>query len=211
MIFNKDYFEKVFQKDGAWGYETSEYERLKYRRQLEAIQRHCPAPQYILEIGCAEGKYTRMVAEAFPKATIVGVDISHIAVERARQKCSGCPNIDLLEADIVELLVENQLPAHRFDIIIQSECLYYLFPRLLLQMKLVSYLKNLARALSAEGILVTSNGLIGVTRGVMGIYYLMLGRLCNQEYSANFREWNEFRNKYVAYDLKIFRASYRAL
>ncbi len=205
MIFNKDYFEKVFDKESPWGYSTSEYEKKKYLRQLEAIVRCCREPKNILEAGCAEGIHTAMIAQAFPGARILCVDIATQAIERAKKTCDCFKNVELMEGDIIELFSRGKLPSHKFDVIVQSECLYYLFPTLLFRMDLVSYLRGMARTLTDEGIFVTSNGINAVTRNVMGIYYLILKRYCAPVFSAQYREWNEYRNKHVTYDLRVFR------
>lgn len=205
MIFDKRYFEKVFARDGAWGYPVSEYEKTKYSRQLEALQKYCLQPKSILEIGCAEGIHTAMIAEAFPEAKILCVDISHTAIERAEENCEGCQNIELVEADVIELLKEGKLPRKAFDIIIQSESLYYLFPRLLLRMDLVRYFREMASTLKDEGIFLTTNGITVATKYIMDLYYLILRRFYIPVFSAKYREWNEFRNKYMTYDLRIFR------
>ena len=205
MIFNKRYFEKVFARDSTWGYSLCEYEQKKYSRQLEAIKQCCPQPKNILEVGCAEGIHTAMLAQAFPEAKILCMDISRIAIERAKKNCERYGNVALMEADIIELLKEGKLPAKTFDVIIQSECLYYLFPTLLLRMRLVSYFGGIARTLKDDGIFVTSNGINIISRYVMGIYYLILKNFCAPVFTAKYREWNEFRKKHTAYDLRAFR------
>ena len=205
MIFNKRYFEKVFARDSPWGYSSCEYEQKKYSRQLEAIRQCCRQPKNILEVGCAEGIHTAMLAQAFPEAKILCMDISHIAIERAKKNCECYGNVALMEADIIELLKEGKLPAKTFDVIIQSECLYYLFPTLLLRMRLVSYFGGIARTLKDDGIFVTANGIDIISRYVMGIYYLILKKFCAPVFTAKYREWNEFRKKYMAYDLRVFR------
>lgn len=204
MIFGKRYFEKVFARSSPWGYDTSEYENAKYQRQLEAIKRYSPAPKSILEIGCAEGIHTRMLAEAFPEAKVLALDICGLAIERAKECCCSFPNIELVEGDIIELFRKDRLGCNRFDIIIQSESLYYLFPGLLLKMGLGNYFRGMAYALKEKGILVTANGLNVVTNFVMGTYYLALKRYCRSLHSAKYREWNEFRRKYVTYELRVF-------
>ncbi|MDP2931213.1 MAG: class I SAM-dependent methyltransferase [Chloroflexota bacterium] len=205
-MFNKEYFERVFEKGNSWGYGACEYEAVKYARQLDIIRRFYPQPERILEIGCAEGAHTLMLLQAFPEARVMGIDISRLAVERARQNCAGCSNAELVEADIIELLRHGELPPAAFDVIIQSESLYYLFPRLLVQMNLVSYLRNMTRSLKSGGIFVTANGINIITRGVMGTYYSVLGKFCNPLYAAKYREWNEFRQQRLTYDVRVFQA-----
>lgn len=202
MIFDKKHFNRVFEKEG-WGYSTSEYEQVKYARQLEAIKKWSPQPERILEIGCAEGLFTSMLAEAFPNARILGLDFSNLAMTKARENCT-CRNIELLEADIIETFRQRKLPG-KFDVIVQSESLYYLFPRLLTQWFLFGYFRQLSGALKASGIFLTTNGISSVTRYLMELYYTIIKRDCHPVHSAQYTEWNEFRNKQFTYDLKVFR------
>lgn len=204
MIFNKQYFEKVFEKPGAWGYSASGYEKTKYLRQLEAIKKCCPRPKRILEVGCAEGIHTAMIAGMFPEARVLCVDISCRAIERAKKTCGDNSNIELVEADIVELL--KKMPERSFDIIIQSECLYYLFPRFLLERRMLSYFRDVAATMNTGGIFVTANGMSLVTRMVMGMYYRILKRSCTPVFHEEYRDWNELRKKYITYDIRVFRA-----
>ncbi|MFH0914135.1 MAG: methyltransferase domain-containing protein [Chloroflexota bacterium] len=84
-MFNKDYFEKVFQKADPWEYGRSGYERANHRRQLEAVKLLYPQPGQFLEIGCAEGVFTALLANAFPQASVLGIDLSRVAVARAKE------------------------------------------------------------------------------------------------------------------------------
>ncbi len=60
-----EYLEDKFAKPDPWRYSTSDYEQLKYERQLDAIKDRSPNPQRMLEIGSAEGAYTLKLARQF--------------------------------------------------------------------------------------------------------------------------------------------------
>lgn len=205
MIFNKGYFEKVFEKGAAWGYSTSSYERVKYARQLEVMKRFAPGAKGILEVGCAEGIHTAMMAAAFPAAKICCVDISLTALQKARVTCQDYANLGLVEGDIIELVKRRYFAPGSFDIVVQSECLYYLFPKLAVSLNLYRYLRDMAGLLSQDGIFVTANGISGATGCVMPVYYAVLRRFCDRVYDGKHREWNDYRNKYMTYELKVFR------
>lgn len=204
MIFDKEYFEKVFEKRG-WGEPTSAYERVKYIRQMEAIKQQCRQPQQILEIGCAEGIFTHMLAQTFPQARILAVDISTQAINRARETCQSRGNVHFLEADIVEVFHRGELPGGAFDAIIQSESLYYLFPRMLMRRTLLSYFRGMTLTLKDSGIFLTSNGIGFPSNHLMNIYYYILKRSCMLDYDIRYTEWNAFRKKYLTYDVKVFK------
>jgi tRNA G46 methylase TrmB len=44
-----------------------------------------------------------MLARVFPEASILGIDISKTAVKRAKENCKCCQNVNIIEADIIEL------------------------------------------------------------------------------------------------------------
>lgn len=206
LKFDKKYFDKAFATEDPWRYSLSEYERNKYLRQLEAIRKFCPRPQSVLEIGCAEGVFTALLADAFPRTEITGVDISPTAIERAREKYKNVPNAEFVEADAVQFFLGGLLPHQRFDVIVQSESLHYIFVRLFFQRKLRSYLKGISDRLNKGGIFVTSNGINIQTRFMLLISYCILGKLCQPVLTAGYREWSDFRHRHIRYDLKVFRA-----
>lgn len=203
MVFSKNYFNNVFKNEG-WHYSTSEYERVKYLRQIEAIKQWGPQPGRILEIGCAEGIFTLQLARTFPEAVITGVDFSSLALQKARENCCRSSNLEFLEGDIIDIFRQKKLSSGQFDVVIQSESLYYLFTRLLMKKFLAGYFNQLVGMLNDGGIFLTSNGISGVTKYLLEIYYWILKKDCDLVYSAQYREWNDLRKKHFTYDLKVF-------
>jgi SAM-dependent methyltransferase len=117
-LFSRGYFERLYRRrPDPWGYQTSSYELEKYRRTLELLPKR--GYSRILEVGCSEGAFTKMLEPL--GAAILGVDISAIAIERARVRCADCPNIKFRVEDIVKGELEGP-----FDLIFCSEVLYYL-------------------------------------------------------------------------------------
>lgn len=110
-------FEAVYALKGdPWRYEISRYEQEKYRDTIANL----PPCSRVLEVGCAEGAFTQMLAQRAEDVT--GVDISPTAVLRARKKCLKFENIRFLHLDIEF----GELPFASFDLIVCSEVLYYL-------------------------------------------------------------------------------------
>jgi tRNA1(Val) A37 N6-methylase TrmN6 len=204
MIFSKKYFEERFKEEDPWKYFSSAYENRKYVRQIEVIKQYLPHSQSILEIGCAEGVHTLMLAREFPEASILGIDISKTAVERAKQNCKYCRNVNIIEVDVMELFKQDCIPENTFDVIIQSESLHYLFPKLFIHLNLIRYLEFITKIMKNKGIFVTSNQISIRTRAIMGIYYLILKHLCRLVHNSKHKEWNDFRHKYLTYYLKVF-------
>ncbi len=123
------YFNLRFRREDPWNYETSPYERRKYALKLAILprKREGPKPPYrrALDLGCAEGLFTRRLVEEGVAAQAVGVDVSSRALARAREKSVGLP-LEYHEMDIAEAL-----PDGTYDLVFCSEVLYYLgYPRL---------------------------------------------------------------------------------
>lgn len=109
------YFERLYARDpDPWRFASSDYERDKYAATLAALPDRRFASGF--EIGCSIGVLTRQLADRCD--TLLGVDVSDIALDQARQRCPGVAfaNMDL----------RSQWPEGRFDLILFSEVLYYL-------------------------------------------------------------------------------------
>ncbi|MDB5461458.1 MAG: hypothetical protein JWO72_3199, partial [Caulobacteraceae bacterium] len=98
----------------------------------------------VLELGCAEGHFTRLLAPTSKR--VLAMDISQTAVARARQRCRDLPNTDFRCLD----LAREPLPG-TFDLVVCSEVLYYLGSRL------PRALANISKCLKPGGLLVTTN------------------------------------------------------
>lgn len=51
----------------------------------------------------------------------------------------------------------------------------------------------------------TANGWNPLADLVMNDYYAELRKFCVPEPSSKYKEWNEFRERYVTYNLRVFR------
>lgn len=107
----------VVKKD-PWNYRSSELEQRKYRDILSVLP--SGSLERVLEIGCAEGEFTRMLAPRV--GSLLALDSSPTALGRARK-------LDLPSVDFRELNISREDPAGHFDLIIASEVLYYLGSR----------------------------------------------------------------------------------
>lgn len=141
------YFEYLYaQKPDPWACATRDYELRKYERTLEAIPRAWT--KNVLEIGCGEGVFSRMLA---PRASsLLGVDVSESALVRGRDRCSDQPNVIFARMDVVE----EALPSG-FTLIVAAEVLYYLGAS---RRKYDRVCGKILDALEPNGHLVTVNG-----------------------------------------------------
>ena len=114
--FGRHHFEALFASGAdPWRY-TTPYEAKKYEQTLSLL----PAGriQRALEIGCAEGHFTDVLATRVE--ALVAADISAIAIERAAARCRERPNVSFARVDVVR----DPLPGDN-DLIVCSEMLYF--------------------------------------------------------------------------------------
>jgi 2-polyprenyl-3-methyl-5-hydroxy-6-metoxy-1,4-benzoquinol methylase len=132
--WSRGYFERRFAERDPWSYETSEYERTKYRRTLETMP--ALARAHVLEVGCAEGVFTACLAER--GAHVLAVDICASALLRAQHRCAAWAGLRFACLDISSAPVRGS-----FDLVLCAEVLYYLHQRGLCKARdrLVSRLK----------------------------------------------------------------------
>src|SRR5215213_7823909 len=118
MRFSREYFEDIYaQSLDPFNYETSSYERDKYKRTLEIL----PHGRYhrALEVGCSIGVFTGMLAPLCDE--LVAVDIAETAVAVTRERVANLPNVCVERRTLPE-----ETPEGPFDLIVASEVLYYL-------------------------------------------------------------------------------------
>lgn len=137
------YWETVFDRVDPWGY-RNDYESEKYRQTLDLI--HGLSVGSALEIACAEGIFTSMLAPHV--GHLLATDISSSAVKRASEACAGIANVTLARLD----LARDEPPA-TYDLIVCSEVLYYLPDRA----ALARFAAKMARHLNPGGSLVLAH------------------------------------------------------
>lgn len=116
----REYFSRLYQEnEDPWSYESSEYETEKYETSLQAL----PREQYrnAFEIGCSIGVFTAKLAERCKR--LLSVDLNLAVLERAKQRCRHCPNVNFKAMSVIE-----EYPADVFDLTVLSEVGYYLDP-----------------------------------------------------------------------------------
>ncbi len=85
-------------------------------QELPILRRHAlPAAPRILDAGCGTGEASRRLAEAFPRATILGVDVLDGSLERAREK--SAPFGDRVRFEN-RSIYELGLPPASFDLVV---------------------------------------------------------------------------------------------
>ena len=115
---SREFFDDLWREGDPWSFESAEFDRGKYDRQIELVadRRYGRA----LEIGCGAGAFTRKLAAVAD--AVVAIDVAPAAIARAR---------DAVPAGSVEFMVANAMefdPAAQgpWDLIVLSETVYYL-------------------------------------------------------------------------------------
>ena len=111
------YFEYVYSHSSdPWSFASSAYEAEKYATSLRVLE--APHYRHALEIGCSIGVFTSMLAERCD--SLLAVDISELALVRARERNAGTPNVRFEQRHLPQ-----EFPPGSFDLITLSEVGYY--------------------------------------------------------------------------------------
>jgi len=111
------FFHHFFDEGDPFGFDVNPAEQLKFRRTLEV----CGEPPLgrVLELGCAVGSFTELLA---PLATdVLAVDVSPAAVEHVARRLRDHPNVRAQA-----MTIPAEFPEGKFDLVVASDVLYYL-------------------------------------------------------------------------------------
>ncbi len=152
-MFDKDYFECR-----SYGKQGEEIIQRNYRILIEKARKVFPevfsnnlANYTILDFGCAYGAGTFFLSKVFPNATIVGVDISRYAIEKAIGRYSS-KNITYLCLDLSRPRDVEYLKGrihNKFDIIFTRDTLEHIPKR-----AHEYYIRTFASLLKENGIVI---------------------------------------------------------
>lgn len=116
--FKNEYpeMEKLFKvSPDPWNFKNSKYESKRFDLMERFV--HKVKHDKILEIGCAEGDFTKILSKL--SKNVLAVDISKTAVGRAEKIC---PGVQFLITDFTEA---GFCSGRKFDLTIASEVFYY--------------------------------------------------------------------------------------
>lgn len=110
-------FESRYRRhEDPWDFRTSQYERNRYAVTLAALPRYHYS--FAFEPGCSIGELTALLATRCEQ--VLATDVSPTAVERAKQRCSRFPNVQIECSDIRTATLGTSP-----DLIVLSEIAYY--------------------------------------------------------------------------------------
>jgi SAM-dependent methyltransferase len=111
------FFDHFFDDGDPFGFDINPEERLKFQRTLEVCGQGDLGR--VLELGCAVGSFTEILA---PRASeVLAVDVSQAAVDQVARRLRDHPNV---RAQAMSIPAE--FPDETFDLVVASDVLYYL-------------------------------------------------------------------------------------
>lgn len=121
---NRSDVNRDFERIDPWSYQSSPMENARFAHQIELLKDASPNGfGNALEIGCAEGAFTRLVAPLCGRLT--AVDLSPAALQRARARCSDAENIEFRHWDL-----RRDDPLGPYDLVLVAGVLdYFSHPR----------------------------------------------------------------------------------
>ncbi|MDA9420895.1 nodulation methyltransferase NodS [Bradyrhizobium sp. CCBAU 53380] len=115
---NHQLLERELAVDDPWRLDNSSFEQERYVQMLQ-MSRCSGEAASALEVGCAAGAFTEMLAPLCERLTVV--DVMPQAIERARLRTRKWSHTNWVTCDIQRFSTTEQ-----FDLIVVAEVLYYL-------------------------------------------------------------------------------------
>ena len=115
----QSFFEELWKRGDPWDIETSDFEQRRCARLLQILsaRRYAKA----LEIGCATGVFTHLLARVADRS--VALDISATAIACARKAWTGPDSTEFRVANIIEYDPRAEGP---WDLVVMSDMIYFL-------------------------------------------------------------------------------------
>jgi predicted TPR repeat methyltransferase len=154
------FFDDLWGQEDAWAFDSSSFEQARFDALIAALGNR--RYERVLEIGCGSGTFTGRLASLAD--SVVGLDISAIAIAKAERRLAAVPQVKFRMANIMEYGFTEDGP---FDLIVMSETIYYLgwlYPFF----DLAWLSARLYEALNKDGLLLLAN-----TFGLAGDYLLL--------------------------------------
>jgi predicted TPR repeat methyltransferase len=115
----RTFMDNLWARGDPWDIESSEYERIRCEHLLKMINGQHYAR--LLEIGCGAGYLTRLLAPLADQ--IMALDISQMAIDRARALGADLTGVDFRVANIMDYKPHVDGP---WDLIVFSDTMCYL-------------------------------------------------------------------------------------
>lgn len=144
----KDYFDKLYNNsEEPWGFSFRVAQQYRYNAYLQTLKQFSDNDKYssVLDIGCSQGQFTAMLQGI--ASNISAIDISEMAIQRAKEKYDDCKKIRFEVGSLPSLKYGNE----QFDLVLALEVLYYLEKE-----ERIKALKEIKRVMKKDGFLLIS-------------------------------------------------------
>jgi GT2 family glycosyltransferase len=117
----KPELKRDFNSADPWNYNSNPLEQIRHHREAEMLDRARSNMRFrrALEIGCAEGAFTWILADRC--ASLLATDLSDVALERARLRCQHHAHIRFAQIDL-----RNDILPGKFDLIVAIHVIEYI-------------------------------------------------------------------------------------
>ncbi len=144
MVLRKHSIKKAFSRSARTYDAHADVQKESAERLMAYGSQYRPGS--ILEIGCATGNYTLMLADRFPHSSITSIDFSETMIKTAESKLSGHKNVRFICADAEDFLKKSNKP---FDLVTSNATLQWFS-------SLRESVKKISDSLSDRGLFVCS-------------------------------------------------------
>jgi cyclopropane fatty-acyl-phospholipid synthase-like methyltransferase len=115
----QSFFDSLWMRGDPWELESSEFERVKYDREIQILtHKHY---RRVLEMGCGAGAFTRRLAPLADQ--VLALDISSAAISRARGTGMSPDRVEFRVQNIMDFNPRKEGP---WDLIVLNETICYL-------------------------------------------------------------------------------------
>lgn len=135
----------TFNKQAVAYEKTARIQHEIGERLFERLQYLKITPRYVLDLGCAGGKFTRLLKKRYPKAHVVGLDIAASMLHLAQKKQGFRCRWSLVNADMLAL----PFPDGLFDLVFSNQVVHWSYP-------LAPVFQETNRVMNREGCLMFS-------------------------------------------------------
>ncbi|HEX2704905.1 MAG TPA: class I SAM-dependent methyltransferase [Candidatus Lustribacter sp.] len=97
------------------------------QRYLDELRRHSDLDLPVVDVGCGNGRITRMLAATFPSA--VGVDLAPHAISRAEEESRGISNLTFRALDMTAPAAGRQLAAELGEVNVLVRGVFHILDR----------------------------------------------------------------------------------
>ncbi len=142
MDSKSQYFEAMYEEsDDPWDYANRWYEKRKRQICMSVLPKMSFG--HALEIGCANGFLSELLAERCQK--LLCIDANPKAIQLAKQRLEDTDHVELQQQRI-----PDQFPTGAFDLIVVSEILYYLS-----KSEVIASLEKIKASLAVDGVVLS--------------------------------------------------------